>query len=172
MGPLVALLSGGKAHSSVTSFIMDMIEKFVVEADYGTEDGSEGQEMVQEPVYITPNFCVQLEQSHVAEMNLGSKILIPHVLMVLNYIRKSIAHGLNARDLNVLMRISEFVTDGDQSSELIRLVVPALRAIANRSSNPSNSSAEETMTQYLHTLANLLQNAHGPNKFLRYCLFS
>ena len=145
---------------------MDMVEKLVTSADYGVD--CEDEKEATEVVPIQPDFVVNWEQAVAIDIkedtNLGSKLLVPHISAILSYLKKYIGHGLNPRDLNVLMRISEFVTQPEQSSELSRLVVPAIRAIANRSSNIT--SIEETLTKYLNTLAYLLQSAHKPHTFL------
>ena len=143
-----------------------MVEKLVTSADFGEDH--EIEKGVEEIVPIQPDFVIDWEQAVAADKredtNLGSKLLVPHIPAVLSYLKKNIAHGLSPRDLNVLMRISEFVTQPEQSSELSRLVVPAIRAIANRSS--TSASIEETLTQYLNTLANLLKNAQKPHAFI------
>lgn len=168
---MLTLLTGGKADKAVCSLVMDVVDKLVTTADYGIQDDDEVKE---EPVYITPNHAVpwdwtrqadSLELADKAKVNYGSAILIPHLTAVLSYLRKFITHGLGGRDLNVLMRISEYVTEAPLTTELARLIIPAVKAIANKSRN--NPSAELKLTTHLETLANLLRNAVDPHQFIR-----
>ena len=76
----MALLTGGKARPAVCSFIMDLVEKLVTLADYGTGEVDEETEVPEEPVFIEPEHCVDWKSQAVAkEANIGSKLLIPHV---------------------------------------------------------------------------------------------
>ena len=171
----MTLLVGGKAQPVVCSFIMDMVDKLLTTADYGTEeiDDEDDTDVVEEPVYMQLDFGVDQHQpakdteegDSKGNTNLGSTLLIPHISPILGYLRTIISKGLSARDLNVLMRISEFINDSDLSSELSRLLVPAIKAIVLR--HTKNSSAiEDTLTQYLNSLANLLLTASNPQSFL------
>lgn len=168
--PMLDLLSSGKAVTSVCSFIMDIVDKLVTTADYGTI-GEEEQEEKEEPIYIKPAFAVEWDWSQDAivedgesKPNYGSTLLIPHMLSVLSYLRKFLTHGLNARDLNVLMRISEYVKETQLSTELARMIIPAIKSSVSRNRNSAN--LEEKLLRYLNTLANLVQNAISPHEFL------
>lgn len=171
---MLTLLSAGKAVSSVCSFLMDIVDKLVTSADYGTM-GDEEDDEKEEPIYIKPAFSVEPESPKDAMVvddvndetkpNYGSKLLIPHMSSVLVYLRKFITLGLNGRDLNVLMRISEFVKEPQLSTELARMIIPAIKVAVNR--NRSSSNLEEKLLRYLSTLANLVQTAINPQEFIR-----
>ena len=64
------------------------------------------------------------------------------------------------------MRVSELITDTNVSSELARLLVPAVKAAAVRHRN--NPAQEQVLEQYLSSLANLLLTANNPRGFLGY----
>lgn len=163
--PMLDLLAGGKAHSSVTSFIMEIVERLVTTADYGSPDEDEKEE----PIYIRPDFCVEFHPAEDADVNdarpnFGSTILIPHLMPVLTHLRKVLSHGISNRDLNVLMRVSEFVAEAQLSSELARLIIPAIKNVSSRSR--TSSPVEEKLVRYLNTLANLMQSANKPQDFI------
>lgn len=172
--PMLALLSGGKSVTSVCAFVMDIVEKLVATADYGTiaEDDEEEKE---EPIHIKPAFSIEWDWSKDAMLvddvgsesrpNYGSTLLIPHLSSVLTYLRKFIAHGLNGRDLNVLMRISEYVEEAHLSTELARMIIPAIKVAVFR--NRKSANLEEKLIRYLSTLANLVKNAVNPHEFIR-----
>ena len=172
--PMLTLLAGGKAKPAVCSFIMDIVNKLVTLADYGTQDADEEGEdsqMPEAPVFIEPKFCVErppiTEPIEGKEMpNLGSLLLIPHISPVLAYLRGMISRGLNSRDLTVLMRLSEFITDSNLSSELSQLIVPAIKAKSTGGRGQGGAASEEILTQYLNSLTNLLMTASDPHSFL------
>lgn len=165
---MLSLLTGGKADKTVCTLVMDVVDKLVTTADYGVQHDDEVKE---EPVFITANNALPWEWGRMQtdedklKMNYGSALLIPHLSSVLSYLRKFIAHGLGGRDLNVLMRVSEYVSEAPLSTELARLIIPAIKAIANKSRN--NPSAELKLTHHLETLGNLLRNALNLGDFIR-----
>ncbi|KZS08061.1 Small subunit processome component 20 [Daphnia magna] len=171
--PLLALLSSGKAVTSVCAFVMDIVDKLVTTADYGTI-GEDDDDEKEEPIYIKPNFSVEWDWSKDAmlvddvgsesRVNYGSTLLIPHLSSVLTYLRKFITHGLNGRDLNVLMRVSEYVKEAQLSTELARMIIPAIKVAVFR--NRKSSNLEEKLIHYLSTLANLVQSAVSPHEFI------
>jgi hypothetical protein len=61
------------------------------------------------------------------------------------------------------MRLSEYVTEPQLSTVLTRLVISAVRAIANRPRNLSSS--EDKLTRYLNILVNLVSNSVNPQEF-------
>jgi hypothetical protein len=146
---------------------MDIVEKLVSTADYGELD-EENKEEQEEIIHIVPNFCVKF-QHHMSEdtevkPNYGSILLIPYMSPIILHLRKVHSHGLNGRDLNVLMRLSEYVTEPQLSTELARLVITAVKAIVNRGRN--KSSSEDKLTRYLNILVNLVSNSVNPQEFV------
>lgn len=169
--PLLTLLAGGKAQPAVCTFIMDMVEKLLTLADYGTRDAEEDAEMSEEPVFIRPDSCIEIGTAVPATEsteipNFGSKLLVPHISLILSYIRTIMSRGLNTRDLNILMRVSEFITDSNLSSELAGLIVPAIKAKTVTGRGQGSAASEEILTQYLNSLANLLLTASEPQSFI------
>lgn len=149
---------------------MDIVDKLVTTADYGTVSES-NQEEKEEPIYIKPDFSVEWNWSRETivdenenKINYGSTLLIPHMLSVLSYLRKFLIHGLNGRDLNVLMRISEYVKESQLSTELARMIIPAIKCSVTRSRK--NANPEEKLLSYLSTLVNLVRNSIKPQDFI------
>ena len=168
MPSMLDLLTCGKTHFSVCTFVMEIVEKLTTTADYGEEDeDEENKEEKEEIIHIKPNFCVELKsqllQHPEVKPNYGSMLLIPYMSPILLHLRKVLGHGLNGRDLNVLMRLSEYVIDPQLCTELARLVITAIKAIANRN---RNSSMEEKLTRYLNILVNLVVNSNKPQEFV------
>lgn len=168
--PILSLLCEAKTGNIVCSMLMEIVDKLVTTADYGTvaEDDDEEKE---EPVHIVPNFLIDSTLSEekassdpLQKPNYGSLLLIPQMSLVLSYLKKLIPRGLNSRDLNVLMRISEYVKEADLSTDLARTVIPAIKSTAIR--GQKNPALEEKLTHYLETLANLLQNANNPQELI------
>ncbi len=169
---MLTLLASGKAVTSVSSFIMDIVDKLVTTADYGSV-GEEDQDEKEEPIFIKPDFAVEWDWSQdmivddasgESKANYGSTLLIPHMSLILTHLRKFLTNGLNGRDLNVLMRISEYVKEPELSTELARMIIPAIKVAVGRNRNSSN--LEEKLIRYLSTLANLVQNAINPHEFI------
>ena len=170
--PMLTLLASGKAVTTVCSFIMDIVEKLVTTADYGSISEEE-QEEKEEPIFIKPAFAVDWDWSQKmvvddvgsdSRPNYGSTLLIPHMTLILTHLRKFLTHGLNGRDLNVLMRVSEYVKEPELSTDLARMIIPAIKVAVNR--NRKSSNLEEKLIRYLSTLANLVQNAINPQDFI------
>lgn len=168
LSPLLDLLICGKANTSVSSFIMEMVEKLVTTADYGGTDDYHRDDN-EEIVMIRPDFCfevppITIEDDPSTRPNFGTLLLMSHLSPILSYLRKVLSHGLNGRDLNILMRISEYVTDPHLSGELARLIAPAIKNMATRSRN--TSTVEDKLTRYLDTLTNLMKSAEKPQQYV------
>lgn len=169
--PMLELLSSSKATSSVCSFLMEIVDELVKTPDYG---GIVDEDDPEEPIHIKPDFSVEWDWSqrmieddsddHGSKLNYGSALLIPYMSSILTYLQRFLSHGLNARDLNVLMRVSQFVKEAQLSTELARMIIPAIKLSISR--NRKNSTLEEKVTQYLSTLENLVQNAINPQQFI------
>lgn len=168
---MLELLSSSKATSSVCSFLMEIVDELVKTPDYG---GIVDEDDPEEPIHIKPDFSVEWDWSqrmieddsddHGSKLNYGSALLIPYMSSILTYLQRFLSHGLNARDLNVLMRVSQFVKEAQLSTELARMIIPAIKLSISR--NRKNSTLEEKVTQYLSTLENLVQNAINPQQFI------
>jgi U3 small nucleolar RNA-associated protein 20 len=93
-------------------------------------------------------------------LNYGSEILLPHVTKILSYLhrRATVANskkrksgGLAPRELAVLSRISEMVTDPEPSLALLQLIVPLCIRKAQR------GCGDGILVPLLTTLENLLR---------------
>ncbi|XP_018603010.1 small subunit processome component 20 homolog [Scleropages formosus] len=166
-----ALLSAKNISPSTASMVMDIVENLVTTPNFlATET-----EMA-----ITVNDCVVPQASDGCDMeedslSLGSKLLLPHVTTLLQYfsgivrqsdrLRKKKFRTQVSKELNILSKISKFVSNKEQSSMLISLLLPYLR---------KRSTAEETEIHILATVQNLLRQCAEANAFLKplSCLFS
>ena len=90
--------------------------------------------------------------------NYGS--LISRMTLILTH-RQFLTHGLNGRD--VFMRISEYVKESELSTDLARMIIPAIKVAVNQ--NRKSSNVEDKLI-YLSALANLVQNAINPPDFI------
>uniref|UniRef100_A0A3Q2XQB0 UTP20 small subunit processome component n=1 Tax=Hippocampus comes TaxID=109280 RepID=A0A3Q2XQB0_HIPCM len=99
----------------------------------------------------------------------GSRLLLPHITTVLHYLsgvvrntdrlKKKKFRPQVSKELNILSKISRFVSDKEQSSTLIRLLLPYLLKGKN--------SEVETELDILATIQNLLQQCVQPSAFLQ-----
>uniref|UniRef100_A0A3Q2YK22 UTP20 small subunit processome component n=1 Tax=Hippocampus comes TaxID=109280 RepID=A0A3Q2YK22_HIPCM len=98
----------------------------------------------------------------------GSRLLLPHITTVLHYLsgvvrntdrlKKKKFRPQVSKELNILSKISRFVSDKEQSSTLIRLLLPYLL---------KGKNSEETELDILATIQNLLQQCVQPSAFLQ-----
>uniref|UniRef100_A0A8D0C7S2 UTP20 small subunit processome component n=1 Tax=Scleropages formosus TaxID=113540 RepID=A0A8D0C7S2_SCLFO len=157
-----ALLSAKNISPSTASMVMDIVENLVTTPNFlATET-----EMA-----ITVNDCVVPQAN---SLSLGSKLLLPHVTTLLQYfsgivrqsdrLRKKKFRTQVSKELNILSKISKFVSNKEQSSMLISLLLPYLR----------KRSTAETEIHILATVQNLLRQCAEANAFLKplSCLFS
>lgn len=101
-------------------------------------------------------------------LNYGSQLLLPHVPALLAYLqrratlasaKKKAKGGLSPRDLSVLARVSELVTEPEPSLALLKLIIPLCVRKAQR------GSGDNTLTPLLSTTVNLLRCIENPQQF-------
>lgn len=103
------------------------------------------------------------------EVNLGSKLLFPHISPILERFRIRLATsskrgpGLNKRELHVLSCVSEFVRTPEYSATLTELLVPIL---TRRITSPHED--EEIILKMMSTLNYLIKNVKDPSAYTRY----
>uniref|UniRef100_A0A4W5MI71 UTP20 small subunit processome component n=1 Tax=Hucho hucho TaxID=62062 RepID=A0A4W5MI71_9TELE len=137
-----ALLSTKNVSTQTVAMVMDIAESLVTTKDLVTE----GEE-------------------HLTQ---GARLLLPHISTLLQYLsgivrnsdrlKKKKFRSQVAKELNILSKLSRFVSDKDQSSVLISLLLPYLQ----KARNP-----QETEIDILATVQNLLRQCSDPASFLK-----
>uniref|UniRef100_A0A3P8W978 UTP20 small subunit processome component n=1 Tax=Cynoglossus semilaevis TaxID=244447 RepID=A0A3P8W978_CYNSE len=149
-----ALLFAKNASTATVAMVMDVAESLATTEDFVASE-SETELSVNNGVFPQPS------------LSQGFRLLLPHISVVLNYfsttvcstdrLKKKKFRAHVAKELNILS-ISRFVSSRDQSSVLIRLLLPYLH---------KGHNAPETEMDILATVQNLLQQCVQPSAFLR-----
>uniref|UniRef100_A0A8C4I8L6 Small subunit processome component 20 homolog n=1 Tax=Dicentrarchus labrax TaxID=13489 RepID=A0A8C4I8L6_DICLA len=157
-----ALLSAKNASLVTIAMVMDIAESLATTADFVASEAE---------TELSVNGCVV----HVVvfptdSLTQGSRLLLPHISTLLQYLsgvvrntdrlRKKKFRPQVAKELNILSKlvVSRFVSDKEQSSVLISLLLPYLQ----KAHNP-----QETEIDILATVQNLLRQCVQPSAFLR-----
>ncbi|XP_062339462.1 small subunit processome component 20 homolog [Osmerus eperlanus] len=158
-----ALLAAKNVSPATVAMVMDVAESLVTAADFVPSEGEAGL-VVNGSVFPQPP-----EGAHITEnVRQGSSLLLPHISTLLDYLssivrnsdrlRKKKYRTQVAKELNILSKISLFVSSKEQSSLLISLLLPYLQ----KAFNP-----QETELDILATVQNLLRQCSQPGSFLR-----
>ncbi|XP_040885804.1 small subunit processome component 20 homolog [Toxotes jaculatrix] len=159
-----ALLSAKNASPATIAMVMDMAESLATTEDFVASETETGLS-VNNSVFPQPG-----EGALVAadSLTLGSRLLLPHISTLLQYLsgvvrntdrlKKKKFRAQVAKELNILSKVSRFVSDKEQSSVLISLLLPYLQ----KGNNPP-----ETEIDILATVQNLLRQCAQPSAFLR-----
>ncbi|KAI7792184.1 putative small subunit processome component 20-like protein [Triplophysa rosa] len=158
-----ALLSVKNVSPNTVAVVMDMAESLLVTPDFEPTEN--------EPEVIANNCVIpEAEQSSDStdSLTVGCRLLLPHVSAVLQYLSGVVRNSERlkkkkfrtqvSKELNVLSKISRFVTDKQQSSTLISLLLPYLH---------KPNTAQETVLDILGTVQNLLRQCSDPGVFLK-----
>ncbi|XP_028810161.1 small subunit processome component 20 homolog [Denticeps clupeoides] len=159
-----ALLSAKNVSPTTAAMVMDIAESLLTTEDFVPVDAE---------TELCVNGCVypELEEGsgiNTDSLNLGSRLLLPHIPALLQYLSSMVRNSDRlkkkkfraqvGKELNILSKISKFVTDKEQSSTLIRLLLPYLQ-------KPRTS--QETELDILETVQNLLRQCADPSAFLK-----
>uniref|UniRef100_A0A8C9YSM5 UTP20 small subunit processome component n=1 Tax=Sander lucioperca TaxID=283035 RepID=A0A8C9YSM5_SANLU len=153
-----SLLSAKNASPVTIAMVMDIAESLATAEDFVASEAE---------TELSVNGCVFPEPKEGALVT-GSRVLLPHVSTLLQYLsgvvrntdrlRKKKFRAHVAKELNILSKVSRFVSDKEQSSVLISLLLPYLQKCHN---------PEETEIDVLATVQNLLRQCVQPSAFLR-----
>lgn len=105
-----------------------------------------------------------LEMIKTAEpLNFGSQILLPYLPKILGKFKMNLAkrRGLTKRDLQILSKITELITDAETSNTLLTLLIPILVRKSH------TSAGEEALMQMVETIINLFQKIDNPERHIR-----
>nr|XP_015811633.2 small subunit processome component 20 homolog isoform X1 [Nothobranchius furzeri] len=159
-----ALLSNKNASPATIAMVMDMAESLATVEDFVASETETG---------LVVNGCVfpEPEEGTVSiseSLTQGSRLLLPHISTLLQYLsgvvrntdrlKKKKFRMQVAKELNILSKVSRFVSNKEQSSVLIGLLLPYLQ----KGHNP-----QETEIDILATIQNLLRQCLQPSAFLR-----
>uniref|UniRef100_A0A8C7ULV4 UTP20 small subunit processome component n=1 Tax=Oncorhynchus mykiss TaxID=8022 RepID=A0A8C7ULV4_ONCMY len=154
-----ALLSAKNVSTQTVAMVMDIAESLVTTKDLLVSEGEEAELSVNGSVFPQP------PEGHLKQ---GARLLQPHISTLLQYLSGIVRNSVRlkkkkfrsqvAKELNILSKLSRFVSDKDQSSVLIRLLLPYLQ----KARNP-----QETEIDILSTVQNLLRQCSNPASFLK-----
>uniref|UniRef100_A0A3P8T3I9 UTP20 small subunit processome component n=1 Tax=Amphiprion percula TaxID=161767 RepID=A0A3P8T3I9_AMPPE len=156
-----ALLSAKNASPATIAMVMDIAESLATAEDFVASE-AETELSVNGGVFPQPGHCC------CNSLTQGSRLLLPHVSTLLHYLSRVVRNtdrlkkkkfrAQVAKELNILSKVSRFVSDREQSSVLISLLLPYLQ----KGNNP-----QETEIDILATVQNLLRQCLQASAFLR-----
>ncbi|XP_041833171.1 small subunit processome component 20 homolog [Melanotaenia boesemani] len=159
-----ALLSAKNVSPVTIAVVMDIAESLATLGDFVASE-SEAELSVNTCVFPQPEEGRVIREESITQ---GSRLLLPHISTLLRYLsgvvrntdrlKKKKFKAQVARELNILSKISRFVSDKEQSSVLIGLLLPYLQ---------KGNNLQETEIDILATVQNLLRQCDQPSTFLR-----
>ncbi|CAB1345772.1 unnamed protein product [Coregonus sp. 'balchen'] len=133
-----ALLSAKNVSTQTVAMVMDIAESLVTTKDLLVTEGEEAELSVNGSVFPQPPEGAYISEEHLTQ---GARLLLPHISTLLQYLsgivrnsdrlKKKKFRSQVAKELNILSKISRFVSDKDQSSVLISLLLPYLQKARN-----------------------------------------
>ncbi|KAL7370997.1 hypothetical protein ABVT39_016013 [Epinephelus coioides] len=159
-----ALLSAKNASPVTVAMVMDIAESLATTEDFVASE-AETELSVNGCVFPQPQEGALIAADSLRQ---GSRVLLPHISTLLQYLsgvvrntdrlKKKKFRAQVAKELNILSKVSRFVSDKEHSSVLISLLLPYLQ----KGNNP-----QETEIDILATVQNLLRQCAQPSAFLR-----
>uniref|UniRef100_UPI0037E7A1C0 small subunit processome component 20 homolog isoform X2 n=1 Tax=Semicossyphus pulcher TaxID=241346 RepID=UPI0037E7A1C0 len=159
-----ALLSAKNASTVTIAMVMDIAESLATTEDFVSSE-TETELSVNSCVFPQPKEGAIVTADSLTQ---GSRLLLPHISTLLQYLsgvvrnterlKKKKFRAQVAKELNILSKVSRFVSDKEQSSVLISLLLPYLQ----KANNP-----QETEIDILATIQNLLRQCVLASAFLR-----
>ncbi|XP_063244418.1 small subunit processome component 20 homolog [Bacillus rossius redtenbacheri] len=159
---VMQLLRGPRTRPSVTHLIVDMLGNLLTLQE--PEERGQAAPIAVNHVRVVGSE-VEEELSLTEGLNLGSRLLLPHVDDILSHLQRRLAaaavrsKGLAPRELGVLARTSELVRDGAQCGMLADLLLPVLARRAG--------AGEQVVGDLVASLAHLLPRVERPDKYFR-----
>lgn len=156
---IMDLLTEPKARPLVCLSIMESIQSLLTYIDDVNEN--------VKPLEITQ--CKAIDTKRLQDipnadnLNLGSKILLPYLPKILEKFKINLKkrRGLTKRDLAILSKITELITDAETSHTLLTVLLPILVRKSN------SSAGEETLVQMVNTIINLFKRIERPERHIR-----
>ncbi|XP_056312047.1 small subunit processome component 20 homolog [Danio aesculapii] len=158
-----ALLSSKNVSDVTAALVLDIAESLLNTPDY---------ELKEDETELIVNDCVIPEPDQSCDgsdsLTIGCRLLLPHIPALLRYLSSLVKNSERlkkkkfraqvSKELNILSKISRFVTDKEQSSTLVGLLLPYLH---------KPNTAQETELDILGTVQNLLRQCSDPSFFLK-----
>ncbi|XP_017158268.1 small subunit processome component 20 homolog isoform X1 [Poecilia reticulata] len=159
-----ALLSAKNTSPATVAMVMDMIESLATAIDFVASE-AESEVVVNGCVFPQPPEGAVITEESLPQ---GYRLLLPHITTLLQYfsgvvrnpdrLKKKKFRAQVAKELNILSKVSRFVSDKEQSSMLINLLLPYLLR---------GNNSQETELDLLATIQNLLRQSDQPSAFLQ-----
>ncbi|KAJ8381936.1 hypothetical protein SKAU_G00027140 [Synaphobranchus kaupii] len=159
-----ALLAAKNVSPSTVAMVMDIAESLVTTPDFLPTENEAELAVNGVAVPESGDGCDIAADA----LTLGSKLLLPHISTLLQYLSGVVRNSDRVRkkkfrvqvnkELNILSKISRFVSDKEQSSTLISLLLPHLHR---------PHTAQEMLMDILETVQNLLRRCADATSFLR-----
>ncbi|XP_069175512.1 small subunit processome component 20 homolog [Procambarus clarkii] len=129
---LVKLLNHEKCSDSVTAVILNIMEKLLTLEDYSATN-KEGEKTV-EPLPLSSHVVpvTKLDsRDGKYQQNYGSALLVPHLDSLLQSMKVMISklgkgRCVTHRDLTILTKLTEWLTNKDISNDLLSLIIPLI----------------------------------------------
>ncbi|KAL1130995.1 hypothetical protein AAG570_012235 [Ranatra chinensis] len=148
-----------KIHGSVYNTIMDIVERLLTLHRVPEE----GESLTELPVNHMTAIDEEIIKDIKEELNFGSKLLIPFIPQILERLKQKLLtgskQGLVKRDLEVMSRITELVSNSESSELMLNLLLPILHKKGNGS--------EYVVTPLLTTVFNLMRNISMPERYIK-----
>ncbi|XP_074650347.1 small subunit processome component 20 homolog [Tubulanus polymorphus] len=153
---IVKLLVMKNVSKTVVQVVMEIVESLLT-----TEDFEETEELK-----AIGDIGSSAEVATDIEVNYGSRLLLPHVPVVLQYLSSVVREMTSqkpkksapTRDLNILSHISQYVKDAQQSGVIINLFLPYLARLVVKD--------EDAEVHIINSLANLIKQVDQPVDFV------
>lgn len=162
---MMDVLVDQKAAPLVCLTIMETIQNLLTLNDVVHDMDSE--QMAPPPLNISncrPIDMARLKDiSQTASLNYGSKILLPYLPKILEKFKINLRkrRGLTKRDVFILSKITELITDAETCNTLLTVLLPIL--VRKSHSN----AGEVALSQMVSTIANLLKTIDRPERHIR-----
>lgn len=162
---MMDLLVEPKARPLVCLTIMETIQNLLT-----LSDDTDTSLDVPAPIHsLDINHCRPIEFdrlkliSNADSLNFGSKILLPYLPKILQKFKMNLKkrRGLTKRDLLILSKITELISDAETCNTLLTVLLPIL--VRKSHSN----AGEESLTQMVNTIINLFQKIERPERHIR-----
>lgn len=160
---MMDLLVEPKARPQVCLTIMETIQNLLTLKE---AEPSEGGAVTNA---LDISHCRPIEQKRLdvienaTSLNFGCKILLPYLPQILQKFKMNLKkrRGLTRRDLLILSRITELISDAETCSTLLTVLLPILVRKSHA------SAGEEALMQMINTIVNLFGKIERPERHIR-----
>uniref|UniRef100_A0A1B0CGX9 Uncharacterized protein n=1 Tax=Lutzomyia longipalpis TaxID=7200 RepID=A0A1B0CGX9_LUTLO len=154
------LLKRPRINGKVTDAAMDIISNLLSLDDDAlvTEDSPKAPEILIKNPRIP-------ETEPEKNLSVGRRLILPHIDAIVNRLQSRMSgqkkKAVGKRDLAILSRIADLITDKEKSEILVGLLLPILTRKTGRMLN------ESSMVQMITSLTNLVDKSETPGRHIR-----